>query len=122
MQFDERAPFQIRDFPIALREEIVRAAKDADLTVSDFTAGIFIQAREAGWTRSVQVHNNPAANGLSNKQNTEIAQNIALLVGALCQLSTTKGVAQKARKAANQTLAQRIASYGIALPAPEPVP
>lgn len=116
---EQRAPFQIRDFPVSLREEIVRAAKDAEMTVSDFATGVFVQAREAGWVRAVPTRGS-AANGLSNTQDTEIAQNISLLVEAACRLASTKGVNQAFRKSANRTLAQRVAAYGAALPAPAP--
>lgn len=76
------AAFQIRDFPIALREEIVRAAKEADMTVADFVAGICLQAREAGWIRATPLR----ANGLTNTQDAEIA-NLCRLTEAACKLA-----------------------------------
>lgn len=92
------------------------------MTVADFVAGICIQARESGWVRAVPrgAMNGGAANGLSNRQDAEIAQNIGILVEAACRLASTKGVAKEVRGTANRTLAKQLAVYSMALPSPQP--
>jgi hypothetical protein len=49
----ETSAFNVRDFPTALREEIVREAKAADMSVGEFLTAVCLAAREAGWSRAV---------------------------------------------------------------------
>jgi hypothetical protein len=64
MADQEQAPFQIRDFPVALREEIVREAKANEMSVGEFMTGVCLAARNAGWSRATRREHD--ANGLSN--------------------------------------------------------
>ncbi len=117
----ERAPFQIREFPVALREEIVKEAKANDLSVGEFMVAVCTAAREAGWIRARPAK--AAANGVSNGQTTTgEASAIATLIEAACRLAGTKGVNRSVRSHGNKAIERQLAGYARALPAPEEKP
>jgi hypothetical protein len=84
---NDTGPFQIRDFPIALREEIVREAKAQDQSVSEFMVAICLASRSAGWSRAAVPTANGMSNGVTNKHGVEIVDRVATLVHAACELA-----------------------------------
>jgi hypothetical protein len=84
---NDTGPFQIRDFPIALREEIVREAKAQDQSVSEFMVAICLASRAAGWSRAAVPTANGMSNGVTNNQGIENTDKVVSLVHAACELA-----------------------------------
>lgn len=115
----ETAPWMIKEFSVALRQQITQAARRQGCTVADWLHGHFQKHGPDGqqFTPVKLASVNPAAAPAQGRPDS--AQSVSTLVEAACRLAATKGVAKGVRTVANQTLARQLASYSLALPAPD---
>jgi hypothetical protein len=92
---EDRAAFQIRDFSISLRKEIVEEADANRQSVGEFMTAVCLAAREQGWLRAVVPQN-----GMSNVKPAELT--------ALIQIATADGLPRYLRRGAARQIAARI--------------
>lgn len=78
------APWQIREFPEKLREDIIRQAKEEKVSVSEFVTAHFVALRDAGWVRG------GASNGLQTVKRPQGIDRIALLTAVTALASATQ--------------------------------
>ena len=120
------ALFQIRDFPVELREAIVREAKANDRTVGDFMTAVCTVARANGWLRTAAntaIHTviQPVSSAGSPAPAGTTAAAVATLVDAACHLAAAKGLRRHVRAAAEAAIVQGLDIYvGLALPPRRP--
>jgi hypothetical protein len=117
---DVMEPWQLREFPRSLRQTVVNEAKQRQMSPGQFATRVFTAAHAAGWDRFMAGQTDANGSTAPGSPAVEEAAAIATLVDAACKLASTKGVTKAVRGAANRTLAQQLAGYVRALPAPEP--
>jgi hypothetical protein len=94
--------WQIRDFPEALRLQIIEAAKATGATVPEFVTRIMVQARDAGWFDGLQTPSNAVAVRPLSKP------------AGLEELATLAGLARDLAPEGKDTTALRLARRAVA--------
>lgn len=76
----EVAPWQIKEFPVEIREELTKVAKARSQTVGAFLTDILVEYRDAGWPeRAVVTLSNSTANFVKPPDPDRLHQAIASL-------------------------------------------
>lgn len=78
------APWQIREFPEKLREDIIRQAKEEKVSVSEFVTAHFVALRDAGWAQG------GASNGMQTVKRSPSIDRIALLTAVTALSAATQ--------------------------------
>jgi hypothetical protein len=111
----ETGPWQIKDFSVAMRQQITAAARRQDCTLAEWLHAHF-QKHGIDGLQIEAVKLDPALSAPANgRGDNRDAERIDLLVSAAVRLGTAKGVARNVRRRLNEALEQMVS--GAAPPA-----
>lgn len=118
--------WQIRDFPEALRQEVIRQAKAEKVSVPEFVIGHMIALRDAGWPQPGE----PGGEGAGTPRTDVSLADVERAIAMACNLAQhetkmSKGIAASARALVSRELWKLRGGKSarvIALPAPVAAP